>query len=400
MRDRVRQDSWVAGINNRDDWRKTPGNALRDSINVDVAQDGSLSLRTGFEWIYEGSAVRGALPVGDHILIADGSQLIDFDTRTGTFAVLGTIAGAGRFIGAVHNEELFFCTENQTLRYRAGVLRPWGVPTANSQPLPVLVSGGLLAGVYQVAMTWLNDFGEEGGTVAAARIVVGTGQGLQVDLPVKDGHTPLLYVSPPDGATLYLQANGAGRHLIPSVRDDTARLETMHVREPSPGDRIASHNGVIAIAAGSTIWLTCPLRPHLLDRAKRFFQYPKPVGFVASGSGGLIVSAEKTYLVSAPESDAPSQAELLPYPGVPGTELELPDGRVAWMTQYGLAAEVVGGGAQLVGDQKFVPREGTQGASTLLEADGNQRVITTMRPGADQTPLAVADYYEGEIVYS
>ncbi len=399
MRDRVRQAAWKGGVNNRDDYRKVPDGSLRDAFNVDVAQDGSLSLRLGSEVVYTGTDVRGALAVGDRILIADGDQLIDFDTRSQVPTVLATIAGAGRLVGAVHNEELFFCTENQALRYRAGRLRRWGVPTVSVQPLPVVVAGGMQPGVYQVAMTWLNEFGEEGGTTSAAKIVVGTGQGLSFDLPSLEGHTPLLYVSAPDGATLYLQDKGAGQRLVNVVRDDTARLETMHLREPSPGDCIASRDGVLAISAGSTVWLTEPLRPYLLDRAKRFFQYPTSVGFVASGSAGLIVSAEKTYLIASPESAEPAQGELLPYPGVPGTNVELPDGRIAWMTQYGLAAEVPGGGAQLIGDQKFVPAPAVAGATTVLESEGNQRAISTMRPGADRTPLAVSDHYEAEIVY-
>lgn len=399
MRDRVRQAAWKGGVNNRDDYRKVPDGSLRDAFNVDVAQDGSLSLRLGSEVVYSGSDVRGALGVSDRILIADGTQLIDFDTRTMVPTVLAAIAGAGRLVGAVHNEELFFCTENETLRYRAGRLRRWGVPTVSVQPLPALVSGAMLPGVYQVAMTWLNEFGEEGGTTSAAKIVVGAGQGLSFDLPSLDGHTPLLYVSAPDGATLYLQDKGAGLRLVTAVRDDTARLETMHRREPAPGASIASYNGVLAIASGGTVWLTEPLRPYSLDRAKRFFQYPTPVGFVAAGSSGLIVSAEKTYLITGPESDEPAQAELLPYPGVPGTAVELPDGRIAWMTQYGLAAELPGGGAQLIGDQKFVPDPALSGATTVIEAEGNQRAISTMRPGADRTPLAVSDHYDVEIVY-
>lgn len=394
----IRQGNWTRGINNRDDWRKVPEDSLRDALNVDVSHDGSLSLRLGSNIVYSGTDVRGALAVGDRVLIADGDQLIDFDTRTRTPTVLKTIAGAGRFTGAVHNDELFFCTENETLRYRAGHLRRWGVPAVTTQPLPTITSGGLQAGIYQVAMTWLNGFGEESGTTSAAKVVIGEGQGLSFDLPSLAEHTPLLYISAADGSTLYLQAQGAGEHLVTAVRDDTARLETMHLREPAPGDCIASHAGVIAIAAGGVVWLTEAFRPYLLGRSRRFFQYPKPVGFVASGTNGLIVSAEKTYLISAPESDEPSQNELLPYPGIPGTAVELPDGRIAWMTQYGLAAEV-SGGAQLISNEKFVPDPALSGATTVLESEGNQRVIATMRPGDDRTPLAVSDYYEAEIVY-
>lgn len=398
MLDRVRQDTWKAGISNRSDWRKTPEDALRDAVNVNVSRDGSLSLRSGFERVYAGASVRGALAIGSHVLIADGNQLVAMDTATDTAVTIATIAGGGRLSGCTHNDELFFCTENEVLRYHAGKLRRWGVPTVTAQPLPSLISGGLLPGTYQLAMTWLSDNGEEGGTTSAVQIAVAERQGLQVDLPSMAGHTPLLYVSAPNGSTLYLQGKGAGTHALTALRDDTARLETQHLREPIPFDHIDSSNGVIALASGKCVWITCPMMPHLLDMAKRFFQYPCKVGFVMAGRAGLIISADKTYLISGAEGEEPVQSDLLPYPGVPGTAVELPDGRIAWMTQYGLAVESPGGGAELVGNQNFVPQPADRGTSSVLEHDGDQLVVTTMQPGRGANPLAATDYYEAEIL--
>lgn len=169
--ERARQDAWVTGINNKADWRKVPQDALRNASNMDVRADGSLAMRAGFEQAYGGNDVRGMLALGEELLIADGADLIRFDARTGSSLPLAAIASAGRFVGDVLNNELFFCTENQTLRYRRGVLRRWGVPTVTAQPMPAVVaSGGLQAGLYQLAMTWVDSQGEEGGTVLPIRI--------------------------------------------------------------------------------------------------------------------------------------------------------------------------------------------------------------------------------------
>lgn len=400
--ERARQAAWVAGINNKADWRKVPPDALRNASNIDVRSDGSLALRAGFEQAYAGTAVRGVLALGEELLIADGSDLVRFDSRTNTHLTLASIAGAGRLLGAELNGELFFCTENQTLRYRRGVLRRWGVPTVTAQPMPTVMSGGgLQPGLYQLAMTWVDAAGDEGGTVLPIRINVAAGQAVLVELPALAGMTPRLYVSAPNGSTLYLQAEHAGEHVISVVRDDQQRLETVLLREPSPANHIAAHNSVLALASGPVLWLTMPMRAHLLERARRFFQYPEDIGLVLSTkSGELVVSADKTYLLTDIESDTPGQAELFPYPAIPGTGVELDDGRVAWMTRYGLVGETKEGGISLLSHPGFVPEEiGAAGATELLERDGDQLVLTTLQRAPGKNPIAVSDHYEGEIVF-
>jgi hypothetical protein len=73
------------------------------------------------------------------------------------------------------------------------------------------------------------------------------------------GFTPRLYVSAPGGATLYLQAEHTGLHIISTVRDDSARLETVLQREPAPANHIVAHNGVLVLASGPVLWLTLPM---------------------------------------------------------------------------------------------------------------------------------------------
>lgn len=394
----VRQGGWPKGINNKANWRDLPEGFVRDMVNLDPLESGSAALRPGYERRYVGSDVRGALALGGQVLIADGTVLVLYDTNTDTATTLATIAGAGLFAGAVLNDELFFCTENQTLRYKQGVLRPWGVPTVTAQPTPTLVSGGLTPGVYQVAMTWVDQAGDEGGTTIAATVSVGANQSLSVVLPSRAGLTPQLYVSAVNSATLYKQAQGSGTHRVDSVRDDVARLETLHHREPASGNIVVAHNSVLVMADGPTLWMTTPLRPHLVNRATMFFQFPTPINMVASASGGLYVGADKVYFISGVETDKPEQSTASEYPAVGGTTATLPDGRVAWMTQYGLAISAPNGAVELPSGAHFVPELGLFGGSGMMQNNGNQTVVTTMQAGRGQNPLAASDYYEAEIV--
>ena len=394
----MQQAGWAKGINNKANWRDIPDGFVRDTVNLDPLESGSMALRPGFDARYAGSAVRGALAVGSHVLVADGTALLVHDTLANSTTTLATIAGAGLFAGAVLNEELFFCTENETLRYRAGVLRPWGVPTVTAQPVPSITSGALLPGVYQLAMTLVDAYGDEGATTQAVNIAVGVGQALSVTLPPRAGYTPRLYVSAVNGSTLYLQAEGAGAYKVDAVDDSTIRLETMHHRAPTPGSAVVSHNGVIATADGTAVWVTNPMRPHLVDRATRFFQFPAPVNMVASAGGGLYIGADKVYFIAGVETAEPEQTTVSEYPAVAGTAATLPDGRAVWMTAYGIAVSAPRGTAELVSGANFVPELALSGGSGIVQNNGNQTVVTTMRGGKGPNPLAASDYYEAEII--
>lgn len=394
----VGQTGWAKGINNKANWRDMPDGFVRDTVNLDPLESGSMALRPGFDARYAGSAVRGALAVGSHVLVADGTALLVHDALANSTTTLATIAGAGLFAGAVLNEELFFCTENETLRYKAGVLRPWGVPTVTAQPVPSITSGALLPGVYQLAMTLVDAYGDEGATTQAVNIAVGVGQALSVTLPHRAGYTPRLYVSAVNGSTLYLQSEGAGTYKVNAVDDSTSRLETMHHSAPTPGSAVVSHNGVIATADGTAVWVTNPMRPHLVDRATRFFQFPAPVNMVASAGGGLYIGADKVYFIAGVETAEPEQTTVSEYPAVAGTAATLPDGRAVWMTAYGIAVSAPRGTAELVSDANFVPELALSGGSGIVQNNGNQTVVTTMRGGKGPNPMAASDYYEAEII--
>lgn len=392
----VRQ-GWSKGINNKAHWRDMPEGTVRDSVNMDPLNSGSYALRSSYEQVYAGGEIRGGVAVGDIILMADGEDLVHFDTRTGVATALRTIAGSGWFTGDVLNSELFFCTANETLRFKDGVLRRWGVQDVLNQPVPTLTSGALQPGTYQLAMTWFDGV-DEGGTSGAIQIDVVEGQGLAVDLPALEGHTPRLYVSAVNGSTLYLQAEGAGRHLVARVDDSAPRLETMYMRAPNPGAHITQHNGVLAVAAGKHLWITHPMRPHLYRPMRDFFQFSADIGFVLSADGGIYVSADKTYFISGVEGDEPTSQVVLPYPSVAGSAVGLPDGRAAWMTRYGVATSTGPGQVELISQDNFVPELADTGSSGIVERNGNQMVVTTMSGGRGPNPLAASDYYEAEIV--
>ncbi|HEY6612766.1 MAG TPA: hypothetical protein VIZ86_16755 [Pseudomonas sp.] len=396
------KDNWSGGIDNLApaDRLPQPSRAdsrgfLRNALNVDPTPGGQLHLRSGYELVYSGAAVRGVLKHGRMLLIADGTDLVEFDTRTNSHRVLRQIAGAGQFVGDVLNGILYFATGNELLQYDGRAVKPWGVPDVRVQPLPLVGAGSLRSGHYRLAVTFSDADGLEGGTDAPLIFAVPEAGGLTVTLPEPPaGCVVNLYVSAGDSETLYLQdsSDTAKVATLTALRDDTRLLTTTHLIAPLGGTRIRAHGAQLAIAKGSTVWLTCPMRPHLIDPRRGFFQYPAPVGDLLSAGPWLYVSADKGYAVAGAASDAPEQRVVDEFPCLPGSAVLLPDGRGAWMTRYGQAITTGDGGMELVNRAHYAPPLGENGAAGVIEHNGNQLIVTTTRGLGGTNPRAASDY--------
>lgn len=406
------RQNWSLGIDNRSDWQRVPTGApyrgqaqpgaLREAINVNANADGSLSLRSGYETIYAGTDVRGALALGQKVLIADGASLVELDLATSSHRILRPIAAAGVFAGDVLNGELFFCTSTETLRYDGQAVRPWGVPTVTSQPLPSIVAGAMPPGHYLCACTLVNAQGEEGGTVQALTLQLDQLGGLAFMLPAAPaGGSVRVYVGPAEGSTLYLQEQATGSVTITALRDDTARLETMGMTTPMIGQAIAAYNGVLLAVNGSTLSYTRPFRAHLRS-ALDFFQFGDVIDLAMpvadENTAGLFVAAgAHTYYLTSLETDAVTQSQPLPYGAVPGTGVRLPSGAATWMTHHGQLLASPGGATKIL-SERFAPEPATSGAAGVLEHNGQQMVVATVRGSQQPGGLAAGDYYISEII--
>lgn len=395
-----KRSNWSRGANNIASKDRLPEAFVRHAVNLDPLPGGRLALRAGYEQVYAGGAVRGVLALGNNLLIADGTDLVELNTESGVSRVLRTIAGAGAFSGDVLNDVLYFSTENECLQYDGLEVTPWGVPDVLYQPTVTASSaGGLVEGYYQVAVTHTDAWGREGGTDKPIVIFAATGAALTVTIAsLPTDCVANIYVSSVNGNTLYLQntVSVTGAVLVGQVRDDTARCTTVLTRAPSPGVMVAAHNATLAIAKNNVVEQTKPMQPHLVDRVRGFLQFGADVGALLS-AGALFVSADKCYALTNVEGDGISQKTVLEFPAVPGTAVQLPDGRGAFMTRYGQAM-TNGDSVQLVNRETFAPVDTSRGAAGVLENNGNQLVVTTLQGKNRPNPLAASDFFVGEII--
>lgn len=387
--------NWGKGSNNVDNPERLPEGFARSIVNMDTVPGGRLTLREGLTLVYQDTA-RAILSLGKKLLIADGEDLVEFDTGAGTTRVIRQIAGDGPMCGDVLNDTLYFCTTNEALEYNGSVVRRWGVQDATNLLVCAPVSGGLQPGYYKVAVTFTDEYGREGGT--AAPLIYYAETGFTVDIPQPPaGHQANLYVGSVNGAALYLQqtVSSAQTFTVNVVRDDTQALGTFNLYAPTPSSIVRAHNGVLAMARGGVLEITKSMRPHLVDRVRGFFQYPAEIGEVIS-AGGLFVSADKQYVLLSAETQAVTQRELLDYPAIAGTGVKLPSGAGSWSSIRGQIV-LEGDEATLLTERYFVPAPASAGAAGVIDSNGSPRVIVTTNEQQGPNQLAAADFFDAEI---
>lgn len=406
MADSHVRSNWAGGIDNLAPDDRVPDGYLRDALNVDPTPGGALQLRTGYERAFNGTAIRGMLSLGRKLLVADGPNLIELDTRRGTTRTLRTIAAAGVFIGAVLNRRLFLQTATEQLVYDGETVREWGVPDVLVQPMPQVAAGGaLLPGQYKLAVTFTDDSGLEGGTDAPLSFAVAAGEQVTVTLPAPPaGGWVNLYLSAPNGQSLYLQDSRttAATVTVAAMRDDTRLLTTAYLRRPPLGHVMCEHAGQLAIAVGNVVWVTAPFKSHLVDMRQGYYQYAATVNALLS-DGDLFVSVtgDQCYALNDTHGDEPGQRTVLDVPAVTGTAVQLPDGRGAWMTEYGQAVTAKDNRGtsymELVNRAHFAPPSANQGAAGVVKHGGNELIVTATRGPQSVNGLAAVDIFTGEV---
>lgn len=277
---------------------------LRNAVNVDVDNSGNVNFpRPGSVKRYSGTDVHSWYEFEDSLgygLFVDNGQLMRLN-----FDYTGTA------LATVKNEPMGYCTLDGKVHYSNGIdsgiydnltVRPWGIDNPPRQPdAAANVSGGMFAGEYKVAITWLNGEGDhfqESGTYAAKSVTVAEGGGIRLTnfpTPPTEVDKVAVYVSAVNSAGLYLYDE------YPATVDEvylgynvgTVNLDFQFAVKPQPKLGLTVHNGGIFWKDGSRVHYT---EPHAVSlyRAANFFDLEDEVlALVSIKTGPLYVQTTK-----------------------------------------------------------------------------------------------------------
>jgi hypothetical protein len=142
-----------------------------------------------------------------------------------------------------------------------------------------------------------------------------------------------------------------------------------------PGNIIAHLNGVMYVATQDGIWHSETFRFGLCNVNENFYLYPTAPTILLATPDGLYVSADKSYFISSPATLDAKQTVTLPFGGVFGTGVYLPDSTdVAWFSPRGQVI-ASGGAAKVVTAGHYAPGTMTAGASFVREQEGLRQIV-------------------------
>lgn len=381
--------SSFSGLHNRVSSESLPEGALASAVNVQFDNANRLIMpRSGYSEIISGDC---------HSL---------FQADTGTFYVdagllkersLGTLATIGNtrcYFTEVH-DTVYFANGLSQGKIRNRQVLPWGVPRPARQPdCDTTMFGGLPAGDYRVAMTWIGIDGEESGTGMGKRITVPEGGGIRAhnfaDAPSSVTHFAL-YVSSVNGKDMYLVGEySAGTEEV--VIDNTIRtvpLETQFGYPPMPTGKITAHRGHIYYPRGNKLFWTASRR-YGLQTANSFWAFDSDITVVVSEGMALYVGTKhRIYRVTNIDGDIPPILDTMKdYGAVADTECGDPIDGVYFYTERGFVKATQEGVAELHYGRVALPHY-ERGTMTVLEQNGMKYLVGVFR---DQSPNTLARF--------
>jgi len=285
----------------------------------------------------------------------------------------------------------------------AGVASEWGVQRPPRQPdVAALSTGGLHAGSYRVAITWIGSDGLESGAGPSARVEVPAGGGIHVNnfpAPPSYATKVALYVSSVNSKDLYLYEEypATVNDAVVFFKECTIPLRTQFMFPPLPRAEVLAHYGRIYYVVGKRLYYTLPAN-YGLQRKNSFWAFDSDIQVIASTPKVLFVGTlNRVVKITEIDGEGPPVFETLKdYGAVKGSVAYDPNGVSAYfMTTHGLVAVSPEGVEELTYKDVAIPFF-TSGTTSVTERDG-VKLLTFIGQGGTQNPLADDEYNTSEL---
>lgn len=410
--------STLLGLNNRrPDFRlrNKDGVFVRAASNADISDAGSAKRRQGYTQVYNG--------------VECHSFWVDEDVECGYFVDNTTLYQAlpasggkelrvralssgmlrGRYLTyAKVGDEAMLSDGTRNLAIAAdGTVRPLGATSLAASPNVVVGStgtGALLPGRYQVCCAFMNSGAEISPTTAATQVEVPADGSLVISgLPVTwptDAAQLLIYVSPPNGDTMYLERRltaPTANVTIGGVTSDGQEVSTFLRAALPPGRIMRWYAGRLYVANGPVLWYSDVYQPATYQPTANFAQFPQPITVMEPCDAGMFIVADKTYWLTG--DIATSELKTVsPTRGVLGTSGQNRSAMQAfWMTEQGFALGSADGTVALPQAENVAVSRAATGATLYREADGQRHLISALF-GAESTTTAARSYMDAEVI--
>ncbi len=398
------------GMNNRASERALPSDKLRNCVNALIDNEGLIhSPGWGKTKVYNGTKVHSLY---NHVPLFVDNGVLKLLNDDYTATTLRTGMGDSKVFYTTVGQYTYFCNEVATGKYDAltRTVSEWGVDRPTRQPNCEASSiGGMYAGDYRVAITWLGSDGKtESGTGMGRRIAVPEGGGINLsNFPAAPAYVTkvAVYVSSVNGKDLYWYADYPAnvdyvhiQHLTPQGVLPSIPLTTQFAYKPRPQGQIAEFNGRIYYIVDNYLYYTTT-RNYNLRRANERLPFDSKVLSIHSVPPFLYAHTEQSLnsitAIDA-EGSAPQFNRIKNYACTPGTVHGADDNLSYSYTDNGFISCSGDGSVQELSFTDNALPAFAKGAITIVEQYGTKFLIFSGTNGT-QNPLADKAFNLAEI---
>ena len=401
----VRIDGWQKGMDNLRKGYDIGDGFLRDAVNVDISNFGKVKRRSGCTQEYSFSQCHSLYATDKYMVFGLEGYIVTWDANKNSIDGLNADP-TSRFAYETVNGEVY-CTNGQmNLKITTdGFFQHWGIDVPSSQPTATATTGSLAAGTYQIAITFVNAFGEESGTTLATAVTVPDNGGIQLtNLPVPTSPVSRfrIYVSYADGGEMYLYNEYpiATSSVLVSASRIGPQLRTQFMSPLPYGTDIAYSQGRLFTSNGNFLYYSQPLRYGIYNNTADFIWLPDDIKLIWGAFDGVYVATKtQTFFLTGAGTPEQKLELVMPTGAIPGTKAKMPDkvGEM-WMTPKGVVRAYVGGKIENISYDKVSIGDYSTGAAIIREDDGLRRFISSVKLPKEGTQFATMDFFDAEVV--
>ena len=392
------------GMNNRAQKASIPENFVRNAVNADFANDGSIRQRGGMVKTLACIAPKGgySCPLGRYFV--EGPKLKQFNGSSPAAVLYSGIIGT-TFTYDYFNDTVYFSDGVIALKITATTVTKWGM-TPPAAPVLSTTAGAYGAGQYLAFCVWVDATGVESGPSPVVSIDAPASCGIVFgNLPhIVDSQAVALrlYLSMPNGNELFHVADttSSSYTIAAGTYDNSTVFDGYFISPPPAGRIIRLYNARAYVAdALGTIWYSEPYSFDQFRLGSNFLQFPEVVDIMEPVADGLFIAyGDRTEFWAGTPEDGFTVTKKFDYGGVFGTGKRVPNSsNVAWQSQRGLVIGAPGGECKNVQEANVAVETAVSGATLIREQDGIRQFIASLQQPTTST-LAASSWITAELV--
>lgn len=351
------------------------GDYLRNAVNVDLTNSGTLKRRQGVERVLEMNAVHSLWGDGNDMYFVSGTTLYSYPS-----AAARENLTPGLKVSYDSGPRSIYWSNGVLLEQIVdGVSVPLTPTTPNPSPAVTASGGGALpAGDYMLAFCAVDEEGVE--SAATQPVQVSVPANGKISVSGMSGDTTI-YMSPTNGDLLFhVATTDAASVSFSVVPTHGVQLQTLDLAPTPPGHIVRYFNGCLLVVNASTLFISEEFAPGLYHPSRGYIPLSERITIVAPcGDGVFVATTKQTYYLSGANPHAAQLIDLLPYGAVEGTAVfSDTDESVAWYSDKGAVVGTPDGKVKNMQEDNVSVDGGSSGASLIRNEDGMRQLISSV----------------------